>query len=220
MTNIPMLSANGPARHPRKAAAALSMLLAIAGWATLPATAATDTAQTATVPKTGAKAAPPAKPAKPATPRQQLKSEAGSLALATATVELITDAQLDIAARVLTGSADCEFNQQITVLPVDGQPGHFSVSHKKQTWRMVPQETQTGAVRLEDKAAGIVWLQIPTKSMLMNAKIGQRLVDACTHAEQRAAVSAVAGAANSLGIVRTAAAVGAVGAASAASAAQ
>ena len=209
MTTVPMLSANDPARHPRKTAAAqsatLAVLLALTGWAALPAAAATDTPQPIAAPKAGAKTAPAAKPAKPATPRQQLKSEASSLALATATVELITDAQLDIAARVLTGSADCEFNQQITVLPVDGQPGHFSVNHKKQTWRMVPQETQTGAVRLEDKAAGIVWLQIPTKSMLMNAKIGQRLVDACTHSEQRAALAAVTGAANSLGIVRTAA---------------
>jgi hypothetical protein len=40
-----------------------------------------------------------------------------------------------------------------------------------------------------------VWLQIPSKSMLMNAKVGQRMVDGCMHPEQRAAVSAVEGAA-------------------------
>jgi hypothetical protein len=50
----------------------------------------------------------------------------------------------------------------------------------------VPEETTTGAVRLEDRRAGIVWLQIPAKSMLMNAKIGQRMADGCLHAEQRA----------------------------------
>ena len=51
---------------------------------------------------------------------------------------------------------------------------------------MVPESTPTGAVRLEDKKAGVVWLQIANKSMLMNAKVGQRMVDACQHAEQRA----------------------------------
>jgi hypothetical protein len=60
---------------------------------------------------------------------------------------------------------------------------------------MVPEETSTGAVRLFDKKAGVVWLQIPAKSMLLNTRAGQRLVDRCTHAEQRAAVGAVSAAA-------------------------
>lgn len=151
------------------------------------------------------KTAQPAKPAKPATPRQQRQREAGALALANSTAEAINDAQLEMAARVLTGHADCEFNQRISVLSVDGQPGYFTVTHKNQRYRMLPQETSTGAVRLEDKAAGMVWLQIPSKSMLMNARIGQRLVDSCLHAEQRAVLLGVVNldaiAANSLGIV-------------------
>ena len=139
--------------------------------------------------------------AKATAPRQVLKSAASNLALASATAEAINDAQRDIAARVLTGDADCEFNQRISVLPEPNLPGYFRVAHKTLRYRMVPRETTTGAVRLEDPAAGIVWLQIPTKSMLMNTRIGQRLVDACTHAEQRVALAAVADAANGLGIL-------------------
>lgn len=136
-------------------------------------------------------ARPAAKPTgKPATSHQQLRSQAKGLALAEETVEQISQGQLDVAARVLTGDADCEFAQQVSVQPVAGQPGHFNVGFKKAVYRMVPQETTTGAVRLEDKRAGMVWLQIPSKSMLMNAKVGQRMVDACLHAEQRAAVAA------------------------------
>lgn len=139
--------------------------------------------------KAGAK--PAAKPApRPATPREQLKSEAQGLALATETVEQISDAQLDVAARVLTGPAQCEFNQTVTVDAVEGKPGYFVVGFKGQRYLAVPQETSTGAVRLEDRKAGIVWLQIPVKSMLMNSHVGKRLVDACTHPEQRAAVHA------------------------------
>lgn len=128
---------------------------------------------------------------KPATPsRKQLESQAAGLALATATTQAISQSQLDIAARVLTGKADCEFDQSVDVQPLEGKPGMFKVGHKKASYTMVPEETTTGAVRLEDKKAGVVWLQIPSKSMLMNSKIGQRMVDACMHAEQRTAVSA------------------------------
>lgn len=133
---------------------------------------------------------------KPATSRDQLKNQAKGLALATEVTEQISEGQLQAAARVMTGDIDCEFNQKISLKAVDGQPGHFHLAFKKVTYRMVPQETTTGAVRLEDKKAGVVWLQIPAKSMLMNAKIGQRMVDACLHADQRAAVEAAAAARN------------------------
>lgn len=170
-------------------------LLAAPAFAALPGAAAAPARKATAATKSG-KAAPQ---------RQQLKSKASALALASSTAETLNDAQLHIAARVLTGSADCEFDQRISVLPLDGQPGWFTVAHKNGRYRMLPQETQTGAVRLEDKASGMVWLQIPSKSMLMDARLGQRLVDSCLHAEQRAAalagVSAQASAANSLGIV-------------------
>ena len=122
--------------------------------------------------------------------RKQLKSEAAGLALATETAQAINQNQLGIAARVLTGKAECEFDQSVDVQPLDGKPGLFKVGYKNASYTMVPEETTTGAVRLEDKKAGVMWLQIPSKSMLMNSKIGQRMVDSCMHAEQRAAVSA------------------------------
>lgn len=158
--------------------------------------AAADAASKPVANKAAAKPAP-----KPATPRQQLKNEAAGLALATETVEAISQGQLDVAARVLTGQADCEFKQRVDVQPLAGTPGYFTVSHQGKRYRMLPRETATGAVRLEDPAAGIVWLQIPSKSMLMNAKLGQRMVDNCLHSEQRAALAAVAGAAHGIGIV-------------------
>ncbi|HQC97749.1 MAG TPA: hypothetical protein PK306_18770 [Aquabacterium sp.] len=135
----------------------------------------------------------------PATPRQQTKNAAKGLALATEVTEAISAAQLDVAARVLTGTADCEFKQSVTVQPVDGLPGYFHVGHLGKRYRMLPRETSTGAVRLEDPANGIVWLQIPTKSMLMDAKRGQRMIDSCLHSEQRAAVAAASAAGQTIG---------------------
>jgi hypothetical protein len=106
-------------------------------------------------------------------------------ALPALAAEPLSAGQLEAAARVYTGTAECEFNQKISLAAVDGTPGHFKLGYKNASYTLVPQETTTGAVRLEDRKAGVVWLQIPAKSMLMNAKIGQRMVDSCQHAEQR-----------------------------------
>jgi hypothetical protein len=145
-----------------------------------------------------AQSAPDAKPSsKPASSRQQLKSEAKSLALATDTAEAISAAQLDIAARVLTGKADCEMHQSVDVDAVAEQPGVFKVRFKDTSYLMVPEETSTGAVRLFDRRSGTVWLQIPVKSMLLDNRAGRRLVDNCTQSEQRAAVAAANAAARS-----------------------
>jgi hypothetical protein len=135
------------------------------------------------------------KPQSPAANKQQREDRAKGLALGQETAQRVSENQLKIADRVLTGDATCDFDQVVSVLPIDGQPGHFRVTFKKVNYTVIPEETTSGAIRLEDKKAGIVWLQIPSKSMLMNARAGQRMVDGCMHAEQRAAMSAVQGAA-------------------------
>ncbi|HEY1392708.1 MAG TPA: hypothetical protein VFV25_05005 [Methylibium sp.] len=111
--------------------------------------------------------------------------------------EPISDGQLAVANRVLTGKAQCEFGQTVEISPLESKKGAFVVSYKKASYVMVPEETTTGAVRLEDKKNGIVWLQIANKSMMMNQKLGQRMVDDCMLGEQRAAVDAMKAAAQS-----------------------
>jgi hypothetical protein len=192
---------NMPLRHRffLVAALATSQAWLVAGTASA-ATPAAAPAKAATRP--AAKPAPrPAAKATLPTTRQQANSTAKGLALATQATEAISAGQLDVAARVLTGAADCEFNQRINVQALAGQPGMFTVSHQGRHYRMLPRETSTGAVRLEDPSNGIVWLQIPAKSMLMNARRGQRMVDSCMHAEQRAAVAAASDAGQGIGIV-------------------
>lgn len=93
--------------------------------------------------------------------------------------------QLAAAERVYLGTADCNDNKQVLVSKLDGKPGYFKLEAAKATYTVAPEETDTGAVRLEDKKSGVVWIQIPSKSMLMNAKIGQRVADGCVMAEQK-----------------------------------
>lgn len=139
-----------------------------------------------------AQSAAPAAASKPVTkkspPRTAAKVAAGAAAgtaAAAAAAPSLSTGQLDAAQRVMVGKADCEFGEHVDVTAVDGKPGHFHLKHKAASYTLVPEETTTGAVRLEDKRAGIVWLQIPSKSMLMNSKLGQRMVDNCQMAQQK-----------------------------------
>jgi hypothetical protein len=77
------------------------------------------------------------------------------------------------------GDFHCEFNETLTIVPNKEHHGYLTLLHKKTVANMLPVPTNTGALRLEGKAAGLVWLQLPSKSMLMNSKIGQRLADEC-----------------------------------------
>jgi hypothetical protein len=80
---------------------------------------------------------------------------------------------------VHTGRMVCELGNSVTVTPDPQQASRFIVQMKKNTYYMMPVETTTGAVRLEDAQAGAMWLQLPNKSMLMNSKLGQRMADEC-----------------------------------------
>ena len=96
----------------------------------------------------------------------------------------LTAGQLDASERVFVGTASCDAKQQVTLAAVPGQPGHFTLTHKKTVVTLVTQETTSGAVRLEDAKSGLVWIQIPAKSMLMNTKLGRRVADVCITPEQ------------------------------------
>ncbi len=95
--------------------------------------------------------------------------------------------QLSMADRVLTGVADCEFKQKVAVEKIDGHSGNFKLTFDRKSYIMVPEETTTGAIRLVDSGGTFVWVQIPKKSMLLNQKVHQRVVDDCQADEQRIA---------------------------------
>lgn len=91
----------------------------------------------------------------------------------------LTPAELAIAERVHVGHLPCELGASVTLSADPGTPGYFNLQGKSFSYRMFPVQTTTGAVRLEDPKAGVVWLQLATKSMLMNQKQGTRLADEC-----------------------------------------
>ena len=96
----------------------------------------------------------------------------------------LTPAELSIAERVYVGKLPCELGADVTLTADIKNPGYFNVQGKNFKYRMFPVPTTTGAVRLEDRKAGAVWLQLANKSMLMNQKLGVRLADECTSVAQ------------------------------------
>jgi hypothetical protein len=92
--------------------------------------------------------------------------------------------QLDAAERTLFGLYECEFDQKIDVSMNAKAPGYVDVKYKNSVFTMKPVMSSTGALRLEDVTGRTLLLQIANKSMLLDTKIGQRMVDNCIHPEQ------------------------------------
>jgi hypothetical protein len=96
----------------------------------------------------------------------------------------LTAAHLDAALKVQVGTLPCELGQTVVLEADPAAIGFFNLRIGKLRYRMAPELTTTGAVRLEDKSAGMVWLQLANKSMLMNQKQGRRMADECKSAVQ------------------------------------
>ena len=57
---------------------------------------------------------------------------------------------------------------------------------------MKPVLSSTGAIRLEDVKGGALMVQIASKSMLLNTKTAQRIVDDCVNPKQRELMAVMA----------------------------
>lgn len=159
------------------------LLAAFAGTAL----AQTAPAQPAAADKAAAKpAAKPTKPVKakdaPAPTKRQAIEEATPTADPDPAIKL-SETQLAIAKTVHVGEIQCELGQKVTIKPMKRE-GFFFVSRGVNKFIMHPEESRTGAIRLEDPARGALWLQLANKSMLMNQKEGKRLADECQSPEQ------------------------------------
>lgn len=160
--------------------------------ATLAAVAATLLLATATHAQT---ATPAAKPPAKAAAKPAAKPAARTPAPVEAPLARAEGEQLAAAAMTHFGDYACEFDQTITITNTPKNDGYVDVRLKTQTWTMKPVLSSTGALRLEDVKGRMLMLQIANKSMLMDTKIGQRVVDECVHEKQRAQKVADAGAA-------------------------
>ena len=178
--------------------AILSAVLAATPFLLVPASAAAQTTTAAdkaaakkAADKAAGKNATKKKPPESAS-RTEIKSAAKNLAVAAEAADAaLTPAELSIAERVYIGKLPCELGADVTLTADTKNPGYFDVQGKNFKYRMFPVPTTTGAIRLEDRKAGAVWLQLANKSMLMNQKLGTRLADECVSPAQVAVAEAI-----------------------------
>jgi len=150
-----------------------SSVLAIAAALALCAAVPVATAQTVTPKKpTAKKAAPAKKIVEPPAP------------------VAASPEQVDAAGRVFYGVYDCEFKQTVDIVESSKYPAYVDVKHGKAEYLMKPVLSSTGAIRLEDVRGETLMVQISSKSMLLNVKTAQRVVDDCVSPKQRELIEA------------------------------
>lgn len=79
---------------------------------------------------------------------------------------------------------DCELGNKLTVYRNQTDTDHIALRWKKQLLRLNRVTTTTGANRFENRKTGLVWIDIPAKGMLLDAKKGQQLANECRSPEQ------------------------------------
>jgi hypothetical protein len=134
-------------------------------------------------------AAKPAGTAQKAAPTQKRTGPPPTTAAQMAALPHADEEQRQAATLVHYGKYVCDEKFEVFVERNPIFDGYVDVRYKKDVWVMKPVASNTGAVRLEDTRGAVLLVQIPVKSMLLNTRTGQRIVDSCQHANQREAES-------------------------------
>lgn len=80
----------------------------------------------------------------------------------------------------------CELGSKLTVFKNNNDNKHIALKWGKRLHRMERIDTTTGANRFENRHYGLVWIDIPAKGILLNAKTGHQLANECKTVEQLA----------------------------------
>jgi membrane-bound inhibitor of C-type lysozyme len=79
---------------------------------------------------------------------------------------------------------NCEHGNKLTIYRNAEDDKHIALRWKKRLLRLTRVATTTGANRFENGKNGLVWIDIPTKGMLLDSKKGQQLANECKSPEQ------------------------------------
>jgi hypothetical protein len=79
---------------------------------------------------------------------------------------------------------NCELGNKITIYENDSDNKRIGLRWNKKVHELTRVSTTTGANRFEDKDAGLVWINIPAKGMLLDSKKGQQLANECKNRGQ------------------------------------
>lgn len=160
-------------------ACALACAAAIAAPAASAAEAAAATAPAAAKPtaKPAPKAAARKKPVSKKAKAAAAAGAAGAAAIAGA------EGEPSVAGHAVTEYA-CELGNKITIYSHADDINNIALRWKNRLHRLTREATTTGAQRFENKLAGLIWIGIPAKGMLLDSKVNRQLANECKTSEQ------------------------------------
>lgn len=85
----------------------------------------------------------------------------------------------DLASASSKRNFHCELGNRVTIIKVAGRQNQINLRWRGRMHRMMRVNTTTGANRFENKASGLVWIDIPTKGILLNSHSGRQLANEC-----------------------------------------
>lgn len=78
----------------------------------------------------------------------------------------------------------CELGNKVTTYINESDTKHIALRWKDKLHRLHRVGTTTGANRFENRKFGLVWINIPSKAMLLDSKKGQQLANECRNPDQ------------------------------------
>jgi hypothetical protein len=73
----------------------------------------------------------------------------------------------------------CELGNKVTTYQHAGEKQSITLRWKNRLLHLVRVDTNTGANRFENRQHGLVWINLPAKSILLDSKKGQQLANEC-----------------------------------------
>ncbi|MBF8177269.1 MAG: hypothetical protein K2Y13_13590 [Burkholderiaceae bacterium] len=132
------------------------------------------------------------KPAAKVTKKAPAKAAAAATPAAAAAAG--EDEQEDLGEANIEGSTvthyNCELGNKITTYNNVGDDKYMAIRWQNKVHRLGRIGTSTGANRFENRKAGLVWINIPSKAMLLDSRKGQQLANECRNPEQAKALAA------------------------------
>ena len=78
----------------------------------------------------------------------------------------------------------CELGNTLTIFQHADDDSHIALRWKKRIHRLDKVGTTTGAQRYQNATFGLIWIGIPSKGMLLDAKLNRQLANECKNADQ------------------------------------
>ena len=123
------------------------------------------------------------KPVKKTTKKTSAKTKAAAIPAVIAGDDEDDNGEMNIESSIVT-NFDCELGNKITTYYNQGDEKDLALRWKDKIHRLRRVDTTTGANRFENKKYGLLWINIPSKAMLLDSKKGLQLANECRDPEQ------------------------------------